>query len=182
MYEISFNSSNSCLMVENLQTGETKTLNDMNYVFLKRVDDTIKLNYPDSYNKLSKLHGPEKEGLFARVRQFLACNFSTKDGFADIDEDWNFVFEHVTCPAKLTRLCTLGICEPEISHELTEREIEVLRLFARGFCEKEISDALFISKSTVHNHISNMYKKIGLVGKTSPDRKLVCYAHEKKIL
>jgi HD-GYP domain-containing protein (c-di-GMP phosphodiesterase class II) len=45
---------------------------------------------------------------------------------------------------------------------LTEREVEVLRLLARGRSMKEIARALGISVKTVDNHIQNLYGKIGV--------------------
>lgn len=45
---------------------------------------------------------------------------------------------------------------------LTEREIEVLRLIARGSTTKEIARALGIAPKTADNHIQNLYPKIGV--------------------
>ncbi|MGZ4172887.1 MAG: HD domain-containing phosphohydrolase [Solirubrobacteraceae bacterium] len=44
---------------------------------------------------------------------------------------------------------------------LTEREVEVLRLVARGLSNKEIARRLVISPKTVGNHIEHIYDKIG---------------------
>lgn len=44
---------------------------------------------------------------------------------------------------------------------LTNREVEVLRLIARGSTSKAIAAELFISIETVGRHISNLYRKIG---------------------
>ena len=44
--------------------------------------------------------------------------------------------------------------------ELTEREIEVLRLLASGMDNAEIGHTLFISASTVKNHISSILLKL----------------------
>jgi HD-GYP domain-containing protein (c-di-GMP phosphodiesterase class II) len=43
---------------------------------------------------------------------------------------------------------------------LTLREVEVLRLVARGLSNKEIARALFISTKTVANHVEHIYAKI----------------------
>ena len=44
---------------------------------------------------------------------------------------------------------------------LTLREVEVLRLLARGLANKEIAAQLFISLKTVGNHVEHIYRKIG---------------------
>jgi HD-GYP domain-containing protein (c-di-GMP phosphodiesterase class II) len=44
---------------------------------------------------------------------------------------------------------------------LTPREIEVLRLLARGLSNKEIAAQLVISPKTVGNHVEHIYLKIG---------------------
>jgi DNA-binding NarL/FixJ family response regulator len=43
---------------------------------------------------------------------------------------------------------------------LTAREVEVLRLLARGFPNKEIAERLVISPKTVASHIEHIYAKI----------------------
>jgi len=47
-----------------------------------------------------------------------------------------------------------------IRAELSEREIEVLKLIANGNDNAEIAQALFISPKTVKNHISNILMKL----------------------
>jgi HD-GYP domain-containing protein (c-di-GMP phosphodiesterase class II) len=44
---------------------------------------------------------------------------------------------------------------------LTRREIQVLRMLARGCSNKEIAQALVISPKTVANHVEHIYAKIG---------------------
>jgi DNA-binding CsgD family transcriptional regulator len=44
---------------------------------------------------------------------------------------------------------------------LTPREVEVLRLLARGLSNKEIAERLVLSPKTVGNHVEHIYAKIG---------------------
>jgi DNA-binding NarL/FixJ family response regulator len=45
---------------------------------------------------------------------------------------------------------------------LSDREVQVLRLLARGRTRKEIAQQLFISPSTVHTHTLHVYEKTGV--------------------
>lgn len=44
--------------------------------------------------------------------------------------------------------------------DLTEREIEILKLIAEGYSNKEIGDRLFISHRTVDTHRTNLMRKL----------------------
>jgi DNA-binding NarL/FixJ family response regulator len=55
--------------------------------------------------------------------------------------------------------------EPEAStpaglEHLTPRQIEVLRLVARGMTNAEIAEALFLSRRTVHAHLRSIFHKL----------------------
>ena len=50
--------------------------------------------------------------------------------------------------------------------DLTKREREILILIAKGCVNKDIADKLSISEKTVKNHISNLFKKIGVTDRT----------------
>lgn len=45
---------------------------------------------------------------------------------------------------------------------LTEREVEVMDLLARGQSNAEIAEALFLSGKTVKNHLNRLYAKLGV--------------------
>ena len=48
---------------------------------------------------------------------------------------------------------------PGLEH-LTPRQIEVLRLVARGMTNAEIADSLFLSRRTVHAHLRSIFHKL----------------------
>ena len=49
---------------------------------------------------------------------------------------------------------------------LTDREIEVLKLLAVGMYNKEVAESLEISERTVKNHVSNIFKKLDVTDRT----------------
>jgi DNA-binding NarL/FixJ family response regulator len=59
----------------------------------------------------------------------------------------------------------------ELGH-LTVRELEILRLLAKGHMYKEIADQLAISMSTVRTHVSAVYDKLHVHSRTEAALKL----------
>lgn len=53
-----------------------------------------------------------------------------------------------------------------IYSKLTEREIEITRLIVKGKNNKQIAQELYISESTVKNHISNIMYKLSIKNRT----------------
>ena len=49
---------------------------------------------------------------------------------------------------------------------LTKRELDVLKLLAVGMFNKEVGKRLEISERTVKNHVSNIFKKLGVTDRT----------------
>ena len=58
------------------------------------------------------------------------------------------------------------VASPSLSHQaistLTNRELEVLKLMARGLSNAEIADALILSEATVKTHVARILPKLGL--------------------
>ncbi|MCB0005667.1 MAG: response regulator transcription factor [Anaerolineales bacterium] len=48
----------------------------------------------------------------------------------------------------------------QVEHSLSEREVEVLRLMAKGFTNDQVAEELVIAKGTVKNHVTNIYRKL----------------------
>jgi DNA-binding NarL/FixJ family response regulator len=53
-----------------------------------------------------------------------------------------------------------------ITGKLTEREVEVLRLIAKGSSNADIADRLSLSDGTVRNHVSAILSKLGVSDRT----------------
>lgn len=66
--------------------------------------------------------------------------------------------------------------EETIENILTDREIEVLEMMARGNNNRTIGEKLFISEKTVKNHVSSILKKLEVNDRTQA----VIYAIKKE--
>jgi DNA-binding NarL/FixJ family response regulator len=76
-----------------------------------------------------------------------------------------------------------GRAEPEVAAphtaaELSVREVEVLRLIAKGASNREIAEYLVITEGTVKNHISNILNRLGLRDRTQA----AMYARDHELL
>lgn len=56
--------------------------------------------------------------------------------------------------------------QPDPGHDLTSRELDVLKLLIGGLTNVEIADKLFISRSTVKNHVSSILVKLDVTTRT----------------
>ena len=61
---------------------------------------------------------------------------------------------------------------------LTARELEVLKLVARGMSNRDVADQLYISENTVKNHVRNILEKLHLHSRMEA----VMYAVRKRLL
>lgn len=62
--------------------------------------------------------------------------------------------------------------------QLTPREMDVLRLVAKGMSNKEIADKLIISEKTTKTHLSNILSKLHLADRTQ----VAIYALRKRLV
>jgi len=56
--------------------------------------------------------------------------------------------------------------QPQLFTDLTERELEVLKLIANGLSNSQIAQQLIISENTVKGHVSNILSKLHLADRT----------------
>ncbi len=73
---------------------------------------------------------------------------------------------HPTIARKLIRELNRPSTLPPVDEPLTDREVEVLILVARGLANQDIADRLVISERTVRTHVSNLLSKLHLANRT----------------
>jgi NarL family two-component system response regulator LiaR len=73
---------------------------------------------------------------------------------------------HPAIARKLLQELSRPSDRPPASEPLTEREVEVLQLVARGRSNREIAEELTISEATARTHVSNILGKLHLASRT----------------
>ncbi len=110
-------------------------------------------------NQRELIQGAVEKG----VNGFLFKNASLdelSEAIRRVSKGENYFSSEVT----LTLLKTAQNPDHTLLRQLTEREIEVLRLVAQGFSSTEIGAQLFISPRTVDTHRNNLIQKLGVNG------------------
>jgi DNA-binding NarL/FixJ family response regulator len=73
-------------------------------------------------------------------------------------------FESLGATATLSAIAVQAESPPD---GLTQRELEVLALLARGKTNRTIANELFISEKTVASHVSHIFTKLGLASRSA---------------
>ncbi len=73
---------------------------------------------------------------------------------------------HPSIARKLLQELSQPPALPPAEEPLTEREVAVLRLVARGLSNQEIAEQLAVSEPTVRAHVSNILGKLHLANRT----------------
>ena len=73
---------------------------------------------------------------------------------------------HPSIAQKLLKELTLTSEQPPSPDPLTEREVDVLKLIARGLSNQEIAETLVVSIATVYTHVSKILDKLHLASRT----------------
>jgi len=77
--------------------------------------------------------------------------------------------ESVLHPVIASRVIRRAVAPtPEIkpAPPLSDREMEILRLAARGISNKDIAEKIFLSPRTVQVHLGNIFSKLGVASRT----------------
>ena len=115
----------------------------------------------------------------ARVRVLVAraCRALGDEDGASLELDAaRRSFTELGAAPDLARLDAAGAGSPP--HGLTARQLEVLRLVARGRTNREIATELTLSEHTVARHLQNIYASLGVSSRTAAS----AYAFEHRLV
>jgi predicted ATPase/DNA-binding CsgD family transcriptional regulator len=108
-----------------------------------------------------------KEGRATPLEQLVARAVETKDAS-----------EAEQMPGEAGQEEALSDLPPPPPHELTAREVEVLRLLTQGLTSAQIAEQLVIGLVTVNSHVRSIYSKLGVTSRAAATR----YALEHHLL
>lgn len=95
-------------------------------------------------------------------RPALSADAAARELRADVEAGR---LDRETCAAVLDAAGVASSRLPSWPAQLTDREVEVLRLVARGKSNKQIAAQLGISPKTVQHHVAHVYAKIGVASR-----------------
>lgn len=158
--------------------GNYQVLTEDDHEVIELMYDIIQSDYTEAFNALKKIYNSRKDFKYLIVRRFLKCNFAVHDEKPDVRPDRSFQLEFVSCPMRGE--CTVEgiVCQAKLNNELSDREIEIVRLIADGLSNEEISNEIHRSPFTIKNHRSNIRRKTGCNNTAA----LLNWAADKKII
>ena len=159
---------------------------------LLRTDDLNEIQNLAALGKLelaiinpSQIQNKNKEFLSAKknhpgiVWVALIYNFFDQQLLSLFDKVINITDSGESIAEQIKNLSNSEIHSNDVEHEqLSEREIDVLKLIVKGFSNKEVADNLNISIHTVISHRKNISQKTGIKSQSG----LTIYAISNKII
>ncbi len=150
--------------------SDAKLLTEKDREFVSAMLAIITEFWPWSLPPLQKKFAPLRHNVplyeFRIVRHWSKCNLGNHDSILDIDQLGRLHLEIVTCPLRggdcpmegdyNTKNC---VCKPKFNSQLSDRELDVMKLYYSGHDEEQIAERLFISIETVRTHKRNSFKK-----------------------
>lgn len=130
---------------------------------IKQRDPQARILVLTSFSDDDKVFAAIKAGALGYIlkdaspHELLAAIRNVYDGKSSLDPEIALkVIHELNKPSKL----------PPTEEPLTERELEILELVARGLSNQQIAEELVISERTARTHISNILAKLHLANRT----------------
>ena len=86
---------------------------------------------------------------------------SPQQAATELDREVRSMRLDATCVSAVVEAAGLPRPRSTWPNDLTTREVDVLRLVARGMTNREIGETLFVSPRTVQHHLASVYDKTG---------------------
>lgn len=123
---------------------------------IHKTNPNIKIIALTNYKDEQLVHGALNAGAIS----YILKNVSIDELAAAIRSAYNG--KSILAPEAAQALVKAATRPPKPGHDLTNRENEILRLIVSGMNNREIADHLTISQSTVKNHVTSIFMKLGV--------------------
>lgn len=144
---------------------DIRQLTERDTEMVEAMVEHISTFYPGAYSALREVYRGsalnQRYYRFRMVARFVRCNFAPLDNVPDAGAG-GFRLEYVACPLRGECRHERVICRPEYDHRLSAAELPVMQLWSDGLPEEAIGERLCLSPHTVHNHIRNAYRRLGV--------------------
>jgi DNA-binding NarL/FixJ family response regulator len=186
MLEVTFSASNGKELVDALQKEELVCdviLLDLSMPIMDGIDALRAINKLENKQKVIILTSHYDRNMIIKLLDEGAASFLAKNEDPDVLVQTlkNVIAKGFHFDDHLLRLLREKMSFGKKSKqniELTEREIEVLRLICQEYTNKEIGEQLFLSPRTVDGHRNNILEKTGVKNTVG----LVLYAIEHGLI
>ena len=150
--------------------GKNFIVDESKTEIISNILDRMRSCYPESYKALSEIYERSASNAsyyrYLMARRFCKCNFckldTTSVDVENIRTNTKFNFEKVECPMRGECPYEGIVCMPKFNSNLSPAEMRVMEQLYNGLSEHDTAKALFISPNTVHQHIKNVYAKLGI--------------------
>jgi DNA-binding NarL/FixJ family response regulator len=169
--EVMFEAENGKELLEKLKAQAVDlVLLDLDMPVMDGIATTsaLRADFPELKIVILSMHDDDK--MIAHLMEKGAHGYLLKDAEPEEVETAirttlqnGFYFNERVSKAMLSGLVQKNNIKPSFQAptELSERELEVLKLICKEYTSQEIADQLFISKRTVEGHRNRMLEKIG---------------------
>lgn len=104
-----------------------------------------------------------------RLEKYATCRFGGVDMFSDITSCGKLNPDYHDCPSRSRCPFNGVVCVKPAGKngELSDREVEILKLIAEGQMEKQIADTLGITQGAIAKHRKSLFNKTGTASSVS---------------
>lgn len=161
------NGKDLCLIVDNFDVDLVLVDIDMPIMNGMQATEVIKKKHPEVKVIVLTMHNEKaiiQKVLESGADGYLLKNTNQKElvtAIKEVNAGRKYFSTEVTLSlASAGEGSKVRLQNVEVDTSLTEREIEILKLIAKGLSNKEIGDQLFISHRTVDTHRTNLMRKL----------------------
>ncbi len=164
------------ILILDLNLNGTNSLTFLDKIY--SIQSDIKTIIFSSYNTPSLIRSMSQ----SKVNCFIpkdASKFELVDAIYKVHNGEKYIFNKTGMCTDQTDIDNNDFIDSFLKmNNLTQRELEVIRLIVKGFTSDDISKKLFISKHTVQSHRKNILRKLELHDRSD----IVKFAYENKLM